>query len=43
MERLYGKTISGMEKFNQVIEKYALYFLFFAAGYFLHSILRALI
>jgi hypothetical protein len=42
MERLYGKTISGMERFNQAVEKYAPYFLFFAAGYFTASILRAL-
>ena len=42
MQRLYAKTISGMDRFNQVVEKYAPYFVFFAAGYFLHAILRAL-
>lgn len=42
MTRLYTKTISGMDRFNAFIEKYALYFVTFAAGYFMHSILRAL-
>ena len=42
MSKLYAKTFNGMDRFNAFIEKYALYFVTFAAGYFLHSILRAL-
>jgi hypothetical protein len=41
-QNLYVKTISGMERFNKAVEKYAPVFVGFASGYFLASILRAL-
>lgn len=41
MDRI-DKINEFFDRVNDWLEKYALYFLTFAAGYFLHGILRAI-